>query len=901
VSEAAEDAVRRARDRAFGPGWARIHERALEATAADIAEITQRAPLVALPSQPIAWDGRFDTVRVIVGSKKRIQWKSSTFFAVDADLDAQRRANRYELKYVKYTKSTGMLILAIPPRAREALSRVTSVNVLRADSTELEMKKKLEEALRLATKGDVVASLWNRAGAPALPPAANPAYLPADRGLNEGQRVALSAMTSEGGFCVWGPPGTGKTTVITSALVDAVRHRRSVLVTSHTHVAVDNVLNGIVEDDDVYRLGVISEGRMIRVGTDESKVHADVVNHDFLMVDKCAARITRLESRRAEIQAAVRANRAHEERAREVEIKDELDSRPADLPSLLRAIDASTSVQELRRVKRELDSVTAEVREAGETHQARYDENLQVRGASGILRVHDADRIRAAIDYAEAEATLLTDRQREFVARTAVEMAESLLCSRELALRPAWIKLAPWIRRTRQAAREEALRELHRATLELNDRSRRVERAKRPVDRSVLVCRRLQQQRTGIVHRAQQEMTSALAVQAAADASFACQARKGAAQRRITELEDEIGDVAAHESLMEAAVGDGSLKLAEEYRRTVSRVAVLDDELDVLEAREKALEEEFATTKVELIHTADIVACTLSTLASNEALRSRRFDVVIVDEAASATAANVIYAGSRADRTLTIVGDFLQNAPINEIEDPRTAEQTELALWRTGDMFELAGITDRKSADSHPRCAALSVQYRYPPIIADVVNEFCYDGLLESGPQRHVGDGPVITFIDTSHIPGRQLKRVGSSWSCEVTASIAVELASQHQSAGFITPYAPQARLVQRLARKHGIDLPAGTAHKFQGQEYQTVIFDLMQDDKPRWVAAADLNGGKRANSAAKLLNVSLTRTKNRSSFSATGASYRVATLPECGRSRRWNTTPSFVCNADDS
>lgn len=37
-----------------------------------------------------------------------------------------------------------------------------------------------------------------------------------------------------------------------------------------------------------------------------------------------------------------------------------------------------------------------------------------------------------------------------------------------------------------------------------------------------------------------------------------------------------------------------------------------------------------------------------------------------------------------------------------------------------------------------------------------------------------------------------------------------------------------------------------------------------MQDDRPRWVAAADLRGPKRAVSAAKLLNVAMTRAKRK-------------------------------------
>ncbi len=59
-----------------------------------------------------------------------------------------------------------------------------------------------------------------------------------------------------------------------------------------------------------------------------------------------------------------------------------------------------------------------------------------------------------------------------------------------------------------------------------------------------------------------------------------------------------------------------------------------------------------------------------------------------------------------------------------------------------------------------------------------------------------------------------------------------------------------------------GLAVPAGTAHRFQGREFDRVIIDLMQDDQPRWVAAADLGGSARAVSAAKLLNVALTRGK---------------------------------------
>jgi superfamily I DNA and/or RNA helicase len=105
---------------------------------------------------------------------------------------------------------------------------------------------------------------------------------------------------------------------------------------------------------------------------------------------------------------------------------------------------------------------------------------------------------------------------------------------------------------------------------------------------------------------------------------------------------------------------------------------------------------------------------------------------------------------------------------------------------------------------------------------------------------------------------------VGTSWACGKTAAAAVELAGRIDGdVGFVTPYAAQAETVERRAREAGVILETGTSHRFQGREFGTVIVDLMQDDRPRWVAAADLGGSAHAVAAAKLLNVAITRAKS--------------------------------------
>jgi superfamily I DNA and/or RNA helicase len=244
----------------------------------------------------------------------------------------------------------------------------------------------------------------------------------------------------------------------------------------------------------------------------------------------------------------------------------------------------------------------------------------------------------------------------------------------------------------------------------------------------------------------------------------------------------------------------------------------------------------------------------------------RRFDVVILDEVASIEPPYVVYAGSRANRTLALVGDFLQNAPIADADDVPDEQDRALADWQQRDVFHLAGIHDRESAERHKRCVALSLQYRYPPLIAKTVNAFCYDGLLESHPDTARGDGSVITLLDTSRHPGKRLVAERGSWwyqlGLDLLTALALDPDTPAGDTGLVCPYRAHASRAARLSVRDGLGVACGTAHSFQGREFDTVIVDLMQDDQPRWAGVADLHGTERQIAAAKLLNVALTRTQ---------------------------------------
>jgi hypothetical protein len=84
-----------------------------------------------------------------------------------------------------------------------------------------------------------------------------------EAGLRPGQARALrcAANLGDGGvLLVQGPPGTGKTTVIARLVAQEAKRGRTVLVTSHTHVAIDNALRKALR----HQPGLAA--RMVRLG-----------------------------------------------------------------------------------------------------------------------------------------------------------------------------------------------------------------------------------------------------------------------------------------------------------------------------------------------------------------------------------------------------------------------------------------------------------------------------------------------------------------------------------------------------------------------------------------------------------------------------------------------------------
>jgi hypothetical protein len=569
--------------------WTDIKGNALAAVEARLAAFVRagrRGTPVSRDAVPMPALGR----KLEVRPAQRRHWYDLQYYAVDAAVSADTPADRHLVTLARADRQK--LVFDVPPGSARALRGARQVRVFGVDGLRVRLAEDLRRALKRASAGKLVEALFNERKALPRPRRARP-----DAGLDPSQREAFAALTRRGASFVWGPPGTGKTKVIVEAVVDALAHDRTVLIASHTHVAVDNVLEGLLDIVDV------EPGDVVRVASarTEEKVSPRVAGHEFLLARKAAELLIDAPARRAEL-----------------------------------------------------------------------DERL------------------AAEDAGPAEIALVAEERAD-------------------------------------------------------------------------------------------------------------------------------------------------------------------------------LEAELRETRDGLLAEARVTACTLASLCAQR--EERHFDVVILDEAASIEPPYVLVAGSRADRTLALVGDFLQNAPIAEAADEE--DDTTADPWLAGDVFSLAGIADRATAEAHPRCVALRRQYRYPSVIADLVNAFCYDGLLESERSSDAADGATVTVLDTSALEERRLvPAFPRSWTSPLGLEVFAIVGGHHarcgREVGYITPYRAQAESAQRVSDEHGLGIECGTAHRFQGRQFEVVVLDLMQDDRPRWAAAADLHGSERQASGAKLLNVALTRTRHR-------------------------------------
>ena len=89
--------------------------------------------------------------------------------------------------------------------------------------------------------------------------------------LNSGQNEAITLCAKSNLAFVWGPPGTGKTTTLAHVVLDQLKRRQRILVTSTTNAAVDQVIAKLNSLDEGKTL--LNDGSIVRVGHTDSPTY----------------------------------------------------------------------------------------------------------------------------------------------------------------------------------------------------------------------------------------------------------------------------------------------------------------------------------------------------------------------------------------------------------------------------------------------------------------------------------------------------------------------------------------------------------------------------------------------------------------------------------------------------
>jgi len=284
----------------------------------------------------------------------------------------------------------------------------------------------------------------------------------------------------------------------------------------------------------------------------------------------------------------------------------------------------------------------------------------------------------------------------------------------------------------------------------------------------------------------------------------------------------------------------------------LSRIAEINQHLD--EIQKKILSE------------ARLIATTLTKTFTAKQFPDAPFDTLIVDEASMAPLPHLYWAASRCRGYVTIVGDFLQLPPIC------ISEENMAQKWLGRSLFDVLGIDQVKKALGDDRVTLLDTQYRMAPQISEIPNRFFYQNALKDDPSacnRIIDDGvskSPLVLIETGTMnpwcsrisTGGRFNLYSALLCCTLAKKILPK--APEGKIGIITPYAAQARLINKILKDWGMldHIRTSTVHRFQGGEESIIIFDTVEGSGTR---VAPMLDDKKPDSDAKLLlNVAITR-----------------------------------------
>ncbi|WP_216212801.1 AAA domain-containing protein [Amycolatopsis aidingensis] len=239
-----------------------------------------------------------------------------------------------------------------------------------------------------------------------------------------------------------------------------------------------------------------------------------------------------------------------------------------------------------------------------------------------------------------------------------------------------------------------------------------------------------------------------------------------------------------------------------------------------------------AAAEAETIRTAPVIATTMARAYADERLSGLRFDVVLVEHAAAARLAEILFLTSLAESTAVLFGDFRQPGPVVRPAQLRAAP--EVRRWSGTEVFGHCGITSPGEASAHPGCVTLTRQFRFGGPLRALANELPYEGVLRA-PEMSIPDTELV-LVDTSMLPElTTVHRTGARagwWPAGLL--LARALAERHPAElGVVAASSAQAAVSLAAVRELDPPVPVGTTHTCREIDTPVLLFDLV-DGGPR-------------------------------------------------------------------
>lgn len=688
-------------------------------------------------------------------------------------------------------------------------------------------------------------------------------YFDSTIGRNRRQAEAVQMGLSDIGLSLLkGPPGTGKTTVITEIVRQRIKMGQRVLVTSKNHQAVVNVLEKLdaVGGIRMARHGFSSEPgeieRRYLTGGVRTRVHEEVYAKSQSTLAALAERLVNIKRYQPKVtlalDAASKLEKIRAEFSRTAhEVEKERDSGLKAAEAKFQAVD---------------DHTTAVVKEA----KANYDHEMRSAEANISSWQNElesqsrrSDSLRNLLaKRSDTESTQIPGFLQSIVDRISPEfMASTSALKIRLGQAEGRIKhLVGSIEGERDSQKNAA----SQCDVKVNDANKELSRASN--DRSEVI-----------------ELLN-----------HKCEAKLASSRLRLREKESELltcqrDAIAVAEYAGEKCSGDES----EEYWKKLGRALALDKarsekKLEFIRRWVRDLEADSSSVGRCYWDNLQVFFSTCVGIASWKEMvqGAERFDYVIVDEAATVTTGETIMPLMYANAGM-LVGDEMQLPPHDPFEgklccdkctpipmqrQTRTSKskgKSQSSCWLSTSFFEY--LWRERPGMSR---VMLDTQYRMNPRIASFVSEIFYPEGLKSGVSeedrtlRFAEFAEPMCLISTSAYKDRFEDNRNSSYLNDLEARMirrvivkAEQQLDRPAHFGIITPYAEQVRQLQGLLKGDMrsfkkvrlADDDIASVNSFQGSQRDVIIVSFVRS--PRTCPSCNGKGVK-AKQKCKFVNL---------------------------------------------